>query len=284
MEMCLNGGIFRDYAPSLTPPEQGKEETYWFIFLGNRLLVCILADERLAVPLTRTLEEIPITWVRQQYLGTFRAKPCYSVEAAADAVAPEGLRFMDLRRVFDGVDASLFLLAGRAVQIVQWDLSNQYCGGCGTLMAAQTTERAKKCPNCGQLRYPQLSPAIIVAVFKDQRLLMAHNVNFAPDVYSIIAGFVEPGETLEECVERELWEEVKIQVKNIRYIGSQPWPFPNSLMLGFVAEYAGGEIQVDGSEVLDAAWFSADQLPVTPKRMSIAGQMIAWFAQHPEGC
>src|SRR5690606_32955256 len=139
-------------------------------------------------------------------------------------------------------------LAGRAVQIVDWDRTHQFCGRCGSPMERLDNERAKKCPACGLSNYPRLSPAIIIAVTRringQNRLLLARNHRFPPDRYSVIAGFVEPGESLEDCARREVQEEVGIQIQNIRYFGSQAWPFPNSLMLGFTAEYAGGDIVV----------------------------------------
>ena len=140
-------------------------------------------------------------------------------------------------------------------------------------------ERAKRCPACGLVNYPRLSPAVIVAVIKGDQILLARNKRFRAPFYSVLAGFVEPGETLEQCVQREIHEEVGLSVKNIRYFGSQPWPFPNSLMIGFVADYAGGEIAVDNSELMEAGWFSAESLPVLPSPISIAWQLIDWFAK-----
>jgi NAD+ diphosphatase len=129
------------------------------------------------------------------------------------------------------------------------------------------------------VNYPRLSPAIIVAVLKNNQILLARNKRFKLPFYSVLAGFVEPGETLEECVQREIREEVGIMTKNIRYFGSQPWPFPNSLMIAFVADYADGEITIDGSEIIDAAWFSKGELPQIPPTISIARQLIDWFTK-----
>jgi NAD+ diphosphatase len=140
-------------------------------------------------------------------------------------------------------------------------------------------ERAKICPKCGLVAYPRLSPAVIVAVLRDNCILLAHSHRFPAKFYSVLAGFVEPGETLEECVEREVYEEVGIRVRAIRYFGSQPWPFPDSLMIAFTANYAGGEIRIDHSEIADANWFSANDLPHIPPKISIARQLIDWFLE-----
>jgi NAD+ diphosphatase len=141
----------------------------------------------------------------------------------------------------------------------------------------QETERAKKCPNCGQQSFPRLSPAIIVLVERDNTCLLARSPRFQDGFFSVLAGFAEPGETLEDTVAREVLEETGIKVKDIRYFGSQPWPFPDSLMIGFTAQYAKGEIQVDRTEILEADWFPFDQLPKIPGRISIARRLIDWF-------
>jgi NAD+ diphosphatase len=174
----------------------------------------------------------------------------------------------------------LIWIAGRANQLVQWNRSHQYCGACGHPTENTSEERAKICPGCGLINYPRISPAVIVAVLKDNQILLANNKRFKTGYYSVLAGFVEPGENLEECVQREVFEEVGITLKNIRYFGSQPWPFPNSLMVAFTAEYAAGEINVSRSEIADAAWFSADSLPSIPPGFTIARQLIDWYLQH----
>ena len=168
----------------------------------------------------------------------------------------------------------MFWIGGRAVQIVNFNNDHKYCGRCGTLTQKVDGERAKKCPKCGLVNYPRISPAIIVAVVREGKLLLAHNNQSPKDLYSVVAGFVEVGETFEECVFREVREETGITVKNINYFGNQPWPFPNSLMIGFTAEYASGEIQVDGKEIGHADWYSSNEMPVTPDSISIAKKLI----------
>ncbi len=141
-------------------------------------------------------------------------------------------------------------------------------------------QRAKACPYCQLTIYPRISPAVIVAVIKEQQILLAHAPRFPQGFYSVIAGFVEPGETFEDCVHREVREEVGIEAADIRYFGNQPWPFPDSLMVGFTARYAGGEITVDHDEILEAGWFCADKLPEIPGKVSIARKLIDWFVEN----
>jgi NAD+ diphosphatase len=148
-------------------------------------------------------------------------------------------------------------------------------------MAYAPGERAKRCPACGLLSFPRLSPAIIVLVERDDRVLLARGVNFPEGMYSTLAGFVEPGESLEEAVHREIGEEVGVALTDLRYFGSQPWPFPHSLMIGFTARYAGGEIVLDDREIADAAWFTADRMPRVPQKLSIARRLIdSYVAKH----
>jgi NAD+ diphosphatase len=174
---------------------------------------------------------------------------------------------------------TLIWIAGRGNQFLHWHLTHRYCGKCGRETENKTDERAKICPRCQHINYPRLSPAVIVAIVKDDRILLARNRKYKGSFYSVLAGFVEPGESLEQCVRREIKEEVGITVKNVRYFGSQPWPFPDSLMIAFVSDYDAGEIAVDGSEIIEAAWFSKDELPHIPPKISIARQLIDWFAQ-----
>ena len=169
--------------------------------------------------------------------------------------------------------------AFRAVQIVAWDETHRFCGACGGTTIKKTDEHAMVCTKCGHVSYPRLSPAVIVAVTKGDRLLLARNKNFVTGMYSVLAGFVEAGETLEECVRREIREEVGIEVKNIKYFGSQSWPFPNSYMLAFTAEHESGEIQIDENEIADARWFSVEEIPKIPGSLSISRKLINWFIE-----
>lgn len=274
--------IYRDYTPAIVPEPGSKgERGYWFVFCANRLLVKL--DEPPGILCIRSLAELNLSPIRTQYLGTLKGHPSYSAEVSPDTVAPEGMAFRELRSLYSALDEDIYLLAGRAIQIVNWDQTHQYCGRCGHKTETLQGERAKKCPVCGFTSYPRLSPAVITAVLKDDKILLLRNATFRGNMHSIIAGFVEPGETIEECIEREIFEEVGIRVKNIKYFGSQPWPFPNSLMIGFTAEYESGEISVDGKEILEAGWYDRHHLPELPPRMSIAREIIDWFIESNAG-
>ncbi|MDA8142219.1 MAG: NAD(+) diphosphatase, partial [Desulfobacteraceae bacterium] len=204
-------------------------------------------------------------------------RPCTAAESDPGDIPATGYQFRELRSLFTHLEEDLIWVAGRANQLVDWQRTHQYCGACGHPTEDKLDERAIICPKCGLINYPRLSPAVIVAVLKDDKILLARNKRFQIPIYSVLAGFVEPSETLEQCVQREVKEEVGVEVKNIRYFGSQPWPFPNSLMIAFTAEYAGGEISLNPSEITDAGWYSKENLPQVPPKISIAGKMIDWF-------
>jgi NAD+ diphosphatase len=199
--------------------------------------------------------------------------------ATTGAQAPSGFRFEGLRTLFDGISYAFFAVAARALEIVEWDASHRFCGKCGTSTRLRTEERARECPACASLSYPRISPAVIVAVVRDGRILLARAARFPPGLRSVLAGYVEPGETLEECVHREVREETGIEVTNIRYFASQPWPFPHSLMIAFTAEHAGGEVVVDGREIKEADWYDAHHLPQIPGPMTVARRLIDWFCE-----
>ncbi|MFC2068153.1 NAD(+) diphosphatase [Chloroflexota bacterium] len=269
--------IYKCYKPAATLESVNNDYGYWFVFCLTKLLV---KPNECTIPCLRSLAELNLSSVRIQYLGTLQGRPCYSAEVSPDTVVPEGMSFRELRSLYSVLGEDIFLLAGKALQIVNWDQTSQHCGRCGHKTQTLQGERAKECPECGLLSYPHISPAVITAVLKDKRILLSYNVAFKGNRHSLIAGFVEPGETLEECVKRELLEEVSIRVRNIKYFGSQPWPFSNSLMIGFTAEYKSGEISVDKKEISEAGWYDVNSLPELPPKMSIARQIIDWFIQN----
>lgn len=254
------------------------QKAYGFVFYGDKILVKQEKDQ-ISIPFAEDLFDFHLNLVRKQNLGKYGDRLCFSGELANNQNIPENMTFLGLRQLIGLVEEELFWMAGKAFQVMDWDRTYQFCGQCGALTQTKEHEYAKVCPSCNLINYPRLSPAIIVAVVKDHQILLAQGSRFPSAFYSVLAGFVEPGETLEECVAREVMEEVGIAIKNISYFGSQPWPFPNSLMLGFTAEYAAGEIKIDENEILDAGWFTVNNIPQRPKSISIASKLIDWFIE-----
>ena len=219
----------------------------------------------------------------QQFLGMLGTVACWAADMPADGAEPEPDGYQDLRRLWGRVPELQWTIAGRAVQLVEFARTHRHCGRCGTATEAAPGERAMRCPDCGLLSFPRLAPAVIVLVTRGEEALLARGRNFPLPMYSCLAGFVEPGETLEEAVHREVREEVGVELADVRYVASQPWPFPHSLMLGFTATWAGGDIVIDPTEIMDAQWFGRDAVPMIPPAMSIARRLIdGWLDPTPE--
>ncbi|MGE5255816.1 MAG: NAD(+) diphosphatase [Hyphomicrobiales bacterium] len=269
--MSFVSGFQSDPVPSSQTPGLG------FAFKGPKLVIR-RAEEGIRIPLLPEVLAFGVEPQWRHYFGTWNNAGCYAVCLPDDVAVVQGFEARGLREMFGQMEEELVWVAGRAGQLVHWHRNHRFCGRCGRPTEDHRSERAKICPACGLLNHPRVSPAIIVAVVKDRQLLMAHAHRFPAKFYSVLAGFAEPGENLEECVQREVFEEVGVQVKNIRYFGSQPWPFPDSLMVAFTAEYAGGEIRIDPVEISDAGWFAADSLPEVPPPISIARRLIDWFS------
>lgn len=267
------------FISGIVPPAEKTELAWWFAFQGPKLLVYQGSDS-VSIPCLVDFAELGLISLSHHYLGHLDDRDCYAVELAEGTPLPPGMALEGLRQIYGRLDEALFWVATRAVQIVDWDRTHLFCGRCATPLRTKRAERAKECPICGQLHFPRLAPAMIVLVERGRKLLLARSRHFLPGMYSVLAGFVEPGESLEEAVVREVKEEVGIDVKDIKYFGSQPWPFPHSLMIGFTATYAGGEITLDDSEIEDAGWFTADNLPPIPGKISIARKLIDWFVER----
>lgn len=265
--------IYKRYIPAMVPPGEKAAVEWLFVFNSSQILIK-MSENRPHIPTGDDFAGTNLTFVFKQYLGELDGYPCYCMEVDATFTPPAGMLFRDLRSLLGDIDEDIFLLAGRASQIAHWNRMHKFCGRCGTPTAGLADELAKKCPGCGSVFYPRISPAVIVAIVRGDEILLAHNKTFRQNWYSVIAGFMEPGETFEDCVAREVMEEVGIRVKNIKYFDSQPWPFPDSLMVGFTAEHESGEISVDGKEIEHAAWYGRDNLPQKPTVNSIAGRLI----------
>jgi NAD+ diphosphatase len=236
------------------------------------MLVTVEGD-MFALPRCANPSELGLEPARTQYLGLLLGEPAYSAEISAPHTPP-GMVWQGLRTLLGRFDELHVAVASRAAQIVEWDRTHQYCGRCGTPTVTRSDERARACPSCRLNVYPRICPAIMVLITNGREILLARKPSFASNRFSALAGFVEAGESLEQTVARETFEEVGVQVKNIRYFGSQSWPFPNSLMIAFTAEYAGGEIRPDGVEIEEARWFAPDALPNVPDGISISRWLI----------
>jgi len=277
-------GSFTGFVAGHGSPPAGP--SHWFLFREGKILVASsdgAAAAPVAVPFAEDAQSLGLHPRRAHFLGVAAGKPCLAAEVPAGDPVPAGWSFHSLRGLFSAMGEELFRVAGRAAEVMEWDATHRFCGRCGAPMVEKPDERAKLCPSCQMVSYPRISPAVIVAVVRGGEILLARAPRFAEGMYSVLAGFVEPGETLEECVHREVREETGIEVTNVRYFASQPWPFPHSLMVGFTAEHAAGEIVVDPSELVDARWFRADALPRIPDPVTIARKLINWFTGERRG-
>jgi len=269
------------FTPDFKNTSIDPHQSLWFVYQAEKLIVKVKGDS-VSIPCKPDLQQFNNAPTHEQYIGSLDGRACFAAELPEDVAIPDGWEAKGLRELFSSLEEEFIWISGLANQLVDWNRSHQFCGRCATPNVDKDDERAKICPQCGLINYPRLSPAVIVAVRKGNQLLLAQNQRFRSGYYSVLAGFVEPGETLEDCVKREILEEVNIKVKNIRYFGSQPWPFPNSLMVGFTAEYAGGEIKANAAEIVDAHWFSADNLPLIPPKITIARWLIDWFQKESQ--
>lgn len=260
------------FAPAHRLPALLPGTALGFAFAGARLVVHGSVES----PVIPTLAELDAAGLAgdRHYLGELDRVPCIAIALANVEEPPPGFAMAGLRSFFYRLPDPLLAIAARAFQIADWDRSHRFCGRCGTRTRDGDGERAKECPSCGLVAYPRVSPAMMTLVTRGRELLLARSARFASGVYSALAGFVEPGETIEDCIRREVREEVGVEVREPVYFASQSWAFPHSLMIAFTAEYAGGEIRLDDPEIEDARWFALDALPKLPPSVSIARRLI----------
>ena len=255
----IEKSLYEDYQISFSDTYT-SDDAYYFIFNQEREL--FLQDD--ALPTESNEYNFKL------YIGKFKGKDVFVVDSEGDD------SFYHLKDVYD-IDHDLYLMATKAVLVRDWYMSHQFCGHCGTPTQLDEKDMMLKCPSCGQNHYPRIAPAIIVAIRKGDELLMAKHSYHDNIRFALIAGFVEPGESIEEAVHREVMEEVGIKIKNLKYMKSQSWPFPNSLMLAFTAEYESGDIKVDGDEILKAQWFKKDEIIRYGTDISISDWLIQNF-------
>ncbi len=264
---------------------------HWFVFRGDQLLVEIgppspEPTDDLRVRIRPSWARVPLQKnntgydplgskaLRTLYLGRLAGIDCWATEVPRDTDAPAGMNWEGLRTLFSVLDDTHLALAGRAIQLLDWDRAHQFCGRCGAPTAPKPDERVRVCPACKLSVYPRISPAVMALVQRGRELLLGRGAHFPAGMYSALAGFVEPGETLEQCLAREVLEEVGVRINNIRYFDSQPWPFPNSLMIAFVCDWAGGDVTPQPGEIEAAEWFDVFHLPRLPSKISIARGLI----------
>ncbi|MDO4180532.1 MAG: NAD(+) diphosphatase [Bacteroidales bacterium] len=252
----------------------------WFVFYNNSLLV-VTREGKQSVPCgTEPPMPVPIgsTIHTVGQLGGDVAK-AYAVHTPCFENEQGDRQMMDLRTSYDYLTQEEYDMAGKAFEILNWDKNSRYCPMCG-VPTVQISPIAKKCPECRQEIYPRISPAIIVLIRKENSVLLVHARNFRGTFYGLVAGFLEPGETLEECVHREVMEETGLRIKNLKYFGSQPWPYPSGIMVGFTADYESGEIKLQSEELSAGAFYDRDHLPEIPRKLSLARKLIdAWLEE-----
>ena len=256
------------------PAGQSHDNAWYFVVMGQEIL-CVSENGSPRPILADEMRWLEIEKHSEIFLGRYQGRSCFAVVASGRA--QQGYALLGLRAWLGRVAAPVFYLAGRAQQLADWERDHRFCGRCGTNMENHSVDRAKQCSGCGLMNYPRLSPSIIVLIRKGEEMLLARNANWPKGMYSTLAGFVEPGESIEQTVHREVFEEVGLRLTNLRYLGSQSWPFPNSLMLGFHADYASGDIVCQEGEIADAQWFHYSKLPGVPPVTAISRWLIDDF-------
>ncbi|MEG2158091.1 MAG: NAD(+) diphosphatase [Bacteroidaceae bacterium] len=255
---------------------QTNDKTYWFLFRDKDLFLRRTGNTY-AIPYEVTS---PVTLTTEPFLvSTLLPAPCAAAYVPNEAQTPPNYEFVGLRKCFELLPSAAYRSAGKCAELLYWDLHSRYCTDCGTPMQ-QATAISKRCPACGHEMWPMLATAIIVLVQRGDEVLLVQAKNFVSDFYGLVAGFVETGETLEECVHREVMEETQLSITNVRYFASQPWPYPCGLMVGFMADYESGDLCLQQTELNTGAWFSRTHLPKIPDKLSMARMLLdEWIEQ-----
>ena len=265
-------GHVSEQTASADGPAHGLPTVIVYILKDNALLV----NEQLELPrLPAHPEDIVVAVGSEQNGQRVVARPTFH-----ENEIPAGYQFVPVRQLVSHWTVAQFEQTSRAMQLLEWKRNHQFCSRCGHKAVAHAKEHCMTCTVCGYSQYPRINPCVIIAITKGKQILLARSAQRHTSMYGLIAGFVEVGETLEQAVARETLEEVGIQLKNIQYMASQPWPFPSNLMLAFKAEYAGGELLLQDEEIAEAAFFDFDQLPTIPPKGSIAYWMIEQVSQQ----
>jgi NAD+ diphosphatase len=254
------------------PPESQAQDPLSFIFHTGRLLV---READLALPGRGAVAGLALDPQALQPVGLLDGRYCQAGWVEDEARIPEGYIWRGLRSLLPELDETLLGVAARAVQVAEWARTHRFCGACGSGTARLDHERCFKCTNCGHMAYPRISPAMMVLIRKGDSVLLALHTQSAVKRFVPLAGFLEAGESVEEAVHREVFEEVGLRVQNLRYFGSQSWPFPHSLMIAFTADYLDGEIRTDPNEILEARWFGPDdEWPERVPHVSVSSVLV----------
>ena len=266
--------MFPTFIRAYPPSQPVADRAYWLPFIKNEMFVAqhegqmtlIQADNQEMQSLLKPQEVL--------YIGTLNGIPCMTCEVEADIVIPEAWHALSLWGLFERLDEVAYAVVGYALQLLYWRRTSRFCPVCGHVPQDEVGTWGRHCPNCGHTAYPHVTPAILALVHDGgERMLLTHKPGWGKR-YSCVAGFTEPGESLEECVQREVFEELGVEVTDVQYVGNQPWPFPHQLMVGYTARYVSGTIRLEEQELDDAMWFSIDDLPDMPPPLSLAHTMI----------
>jgi len=264
------------FIPGHRGPAKVEGEVACCLFHGNRVFIARDGGHPALPRVDAKAYGLPLD--QAHYLGTMDGTHCYGLAMPRSAALPEGLELLGLRALILEGNELVAGIAGQAFQLLEWARTHRHCGSCGQPTLPHAADRAVECPDCKLIFYPRISPVMMALVYRKKdngsELLLTRKAGYAEGRYTVVAGFVEAGESLEQCLAREVKEEVGVDIRNPRYFGSQPWPFPNSLVMAFSAEWAGGDVVPDGTELEDARWFSIDDLPDLPEPVHISRQLI----------
>lgn len=268
------------FRPQILPPDDldNQPSNGLFVVFQRGKLIFDMRSQEPCLTSHSVLEQARWQVRRRHFMGFWAQQPCFALEIdAQNELDPLQFQRGSLFQLLGRVSDQLFALAGLASQLLTWETEHQFCGRCGSNMRVAEGERAMCCELCRTQNYPRISPCVIVLITRGEELLLARNASFVQPMYSTLAGFIEAGETAEETLVREVREEVGVEVANLEYFKSQSWPFPSQLMLGFFAQYAGGDIVCEEAEIADAGWYHYKELPMVPPASSVAGQLIEHY-------
>lgn len=260
------------FTPLVAPQDPPPADALSFVFHQGRLLV---READLALPDHAAVSGLALDPQALQPVGLLDGRYCQAGWVDEESRLPAGYAWRGLRSLFAEFDEALLGVAGRAAQVAEWARTHRFCGACGSGTARLGGERCFRCTNCGHMAYPRISPAMMVLIRKGDSVLLALHTQSAAKRFVPLAGFLEAGESIEEAVHREVFEEVGLRVHNLRYFGSQSWPFPHSLMIAFTADYLDGEIRTDPNEILEARWFGPDdEWPERVPHVSVSSILV----------